>query len=436
MTTYNMLEIKGISGGGYLRPQKSINLSSLYDGYVDKTGQIGYSIFNNLEIKPIGRIGDGFFKEKDNWILDDCNFVAEKRIVPESEAIREKVVYGGFMRHQWGHFIVNTMSRLWFLFAHKDVEYDKIVFALPPYEPHSLKGNFREFFEKLGIIDKIEFISSPKAYSQVIVPELSWSLQKHWSEEFNLVYDTLIENVINEAPDYNNLSDKIFFTRARLEKSKTCEIGIEFLDEFFEKNGYKVIAPETLTLSQMIQVIQNAKVVAGASGSTVHNILFGRRGQKLIIAERNAINNDFQPGINIARKLDVTYIDTFLTINSVNSGLGPFFYYPTKQLMRFADDNAMAYPDKKFFSEKWLKRNLRAYFKSWDIFYCRQWYFQKDFICEMNGFTEAYYDSFEIVGDYLRGYKPLLFINNQMIRRIVRKFVKNEKIKSFIRKFV
>lgn len=421
--------------GGYLRPCKQLDLLELYGRYVDKTGEVGFRVYENLEIKPIGIVGEGFIEEQDNWILDDCNFVAEKKIVDKSEVQPKRVVYGGFMRHQWGHFIVNTMSRIWFLYAHPEIEYDKIVFSLPPHEPHRLNDNFREFFEKLGLLDRIEFISGPTAYSKVIVPELSWSLQHHYSEEFNLVYDALIQKVLADKDCTTETFEKVFFTRSQLEKSKNCEIGIEFLDEFFGKNGFKVIAPETLTLSQMILVMQNAKVVAGASGTTVHNILFGKHGQKLIIAERNAINNDFQPGINKVRNLDVTYIDTFLTINSVNSGLGPFFYYPTKYLLRYADDNEMVYPDQKFFSEKRLKKNLRAYFKSWDKFYYRQWYFQKCYLPNINLFTEAYYDSLETVGDYLRGTKIFSYNERGAIRRQIKMLIKNGRLISILKKF-
>lgn len=424
-----------VRGGGYLRPAKQLNLNSLYNTYADKSGEIGFEIFKNLEIKPIGTIGEGFLQEKENWILDDCNSVAEKRIVEDEQVVEKcQVVYGGFMRYEWGHFIVNTMSRLWFIYAHPDQEFDKIVFATLPGQKRQLSGNFLEFFDILGLADKIEFIDTAKSYETVIVPELSWSLQHHWSEEFNLVYDNLIKNVLERTSVSKPLPKKVFFTRSQLEKSKNCEIGIGFLDEFFEKNGFKVIAPETLSLTQMIHVMQSAEIVSGASGTTVHNILFGKRGQKLIIAERNAINNDFQPGINLARKLDVTYIDTFLTINSVNSGLGPFFYYPTKYLLRFANDNSLQYPSDEYFSDKWLKKNLRSYFKSWDRFYYRQWYFQKCCLPSIDAFSEAYFDSQETVGDYLKGIKLFDYTDRGTIRRLLKHVIKSKKLITLLKK--
>jgi hypothetical protein len=314
------------------------------------------------------------------------------------------------MRYQWGHFIVNSMSRLWFIYKYPEEEYDKIIFSVLPGSKRDLFGNFLEFFKLLGILDKVEFIESPTAYKTVIVPELSWSLQHHYSEEFNLVFDRLIDVVLgNNKGEEAQYPRKVFFTRSKLKTARLSEIGMDFLDEFFSLNGYTVIPPESLSLEQMVMTMQNADVVAGASGSTVHNILFGKKGQKLIICERNSICNDFQPGLNLARNVDAIFIDSFLTINSVNTGLGPFYYYPTKQMVKFAVDNNMTLPSERFHSKRLLRSNLQRYFRTWTKFYHHQWYFQKCNLPEIDAFYEAYSDSLSLTQEYLNGSKALFW---------------------------
>lgn len=420
-----------------MRYLKCEALKNLYNTYEDLSGKVNYRIYNNLELKPIGIVEDAFIAKKENWILDDCNFVTEKRVALGDVRIREEnVIYCGFMRNQWGHFIVNSMSRIWFIYAHPEVKYDKIIFALPPNQNNlELKGNYKEFFRILGLLDKIEFISSPVAFRTVIVPELSWSLQHHFSEEFNLVFDELVRIVSeNSSYDKGHFPQKVFFTRSKLNTSFLCELGIEILDDFFRRNGFEIIAPETLNLTQTILLMQNAEVVASASGSTAHNILFGKKKQKLIIAERNVINNDFQPGINLVRCIDAVYIDSFLTINSVNLGLGPFFYYPTTYLLNFAGDNGYVGPDNKFLSERYLKNNLKKYFRTWKKFYHRQWYYQKFSLGAINSFYEAYTESFDVTGDYLCGTKSLYISDILSFDRIVKRVVKNDSVLAFMRK--
>jgi hypothetical protein len=424
-----------MKGGGYTRPLKGKNIRKLHDRYKDKTGNISYTVYENLEINPIGTVGYGFIEEKPEWILDDCNSVAEKRIA--KEGIRnEKIIYAGFMRYQWGHFIVNSMSRLWFIYKYPEEKYDKIIFSVLPGDRRELSGNFLEFFKLLGILDKVEFIECPTAFKTVIVPELSWSLQHHYSEEFNLVYDRLIENVLSHNEDNTvQYPSKVYFTRSQLKTAHLSEIGMEFLDDFFASNGFSVIPPESLSLEQMVMTMQSAEVVAGASGSTVHNILFGKKGQKLIICERNSICNDFQPGLNLARHVDAIFIDSSLTINSVNSGLGPFFYYPTKQLIQFAADNHMSLPSEKFQGKDWIKNRLQRYFRTWSKFYHRQWYFQKCNLPEIDAFYEAYSDSLSVTQEYLNGSKELFWYDWLSPTHIIKKYFGKTAIK-FLRRII
>lgn len=406
----------------YMRPLKAKNLDSLYSKYIDRTGKLGCRKLSNISITPVGHTGEGFIEEKENWILDDCNMVAEIKTAETGQEIRDqRVLYCGFMRCEWGHFLVNSMSRLWYIIKNPDEYFDKFVFCLPSSIQFTLTGNFKELLTILGIIDKVEFINEATAFREVLVPDLSWSLQKHYSEEFNLVYDTVCSRIlVADNRTDSNRPKRVFFTRSGLSKARLSEIGIEMLDDFFRRNGFEIIYPERLSLSDMVYILHYADLVAGASGTTVHNILFGRKGQKLVIAERNVINNDFQPGINLARKLDVTYIDSFLTVNSVNSGLGPFFYYYSTGMADFAGDNGYVGPSEIFTNETYLRKSLRKYFKTWHKFYCRQWYFQKCAIPEIDAFYEAYSDSCTIVGQYLTNGSPLYLSDHLSVSRFIK----------------
>lgn len=294
-----------------MRPLKAKNLDSLYSKYIDRTGELGCRKLRNISITPLGLTGEGFIEEQENWILDDCNMVAEiSTAYPRQKVRNQRVLYCGFMRYEWGHFLVNSMSRLWYILKNPDEYFDKLIFCLPSSSQFTLTGNFKELLTILGVIDKIELISETTAFREVLVPDLSWSLQRYYSEEFNLVYDTVCTRVL-ATDNFHIRHKKIFLTRSGLNKARLSEIGIEMLDEFFSRNGYEIIYPERLSLSEMVSILHHADEVAGASGTTVHNILFGRKGQRLVVAERNVINNDFQPGINLAKKLDVTYIDSF-----------------------------------------------------------------------------------------------------------------------------
>ena len=83
-----------------------------------------------------------------------------------------------------------------------------------------------------------------------------------------------------------------------LPRHKEVDFGFEALDDFFRKNGYAVVYPERVPLTQMIRYIRNADTVATVSGTLPQNMLFGKQGQKLTILERCAFIDDWQPPVN------------------------------------------------------------------------------------------------------------------------------------------
>ena len=53
----------------------------------------------------------------------------------------------------------------------------------------------------------------------------------------------------------------------------------------FERNGFEIVFPETLSLSQQINLFNQAKVIAGASGSGMLNAIFAPAGGKVLDIE-------------------------------------------------------------------------------------------------------------------------------------------------------
>lgn len=186
---------------------------------------------------------------------------------PESRT--ETVVFCGYLYQHWGHFLVESTARLWY-FLKNDPAVDRYVFFLDENMPRTVGGNFREFLELLGIWDKCEFITSPVRYQKVIVPEPAYLCMQYWSEEYIAVFDAAARNVV-ENPAWEK-PDKIFFTRSHFAKDSGYEFGMDALDHFFRKNGFSVLAPEKMSLSQMIFTIRNAETVATISGTLPHNI--------------------------------------------------------------------------------------------------------------------------------------------------------------------
>ena len=109
---------------------------------------------------------------------------------PKADYRDEKVVYCGYLVNHWGHFLVEAVTRLWYVLEN-DATIDKYVFFLKENEQRELKGNYREFLRLLGILDKIEIIDQPTTYREVIVPEIAFRCMEFYSPGFLAIFDAI-----------------------------------------------------------------------------------------------------------------------------------------------------------------------------------------------------------------------------------------------------
>ena len=314
------------------------------------------------------------------------------------------MVYCGYLVNHWGHFLVEAVTRLWYALE-QDETVDKYVFFLDEHQEREIKGNYREFFQLLKIWDKLEIINTPTTYREVIVPEISFQCMTFFSPNYLEIFDTIAEN-IKVDPAWKPV-DKLFFTRSSFAKGNNFDFGGDCLDNFFQKNGFFVLAPETVTLSQMIFYIRGAREVATISGSVHHNMLFARNGQKLIIAERFIINDDHQVCINQMRQLDVTPIDANFHLYPVDT-VGPLMVGCNHILEQFITDRGLQPPDEQYRSKKYRDKCFKAYMASYQDNYRYRWHMESWYPEICDSLYEAYQDNYPYFQEYLDGNRPFL----------------------------
>lgn len=368
-------------------------------GVLDQRG-----CFVSLSANP-GRIGGGYQVEN----------------VPYRE---ERVVFCGYLYQHWGHFLVESVSRLWY-FLKNDPFVDKYVFFLDEGQERKVRGNHREFLELLGIWDKAVFLTRPTRYREVIVPEPSYVCMKYWSKGYLAVFDAAARSV---RPDPSwETPKKLFFTRSQFAKGSEYEFGLDALDHFFQDNGFAILSPETFSLSRLIHYIRNASVVASISGTLPHNMLFGNNGQKLVVVERLVINVDHQVCINQMRQLDAVHIDANFPIYTIDTH-GPYMVGCNHLLTRYAKENGLQPPEGYYASKKYRDLCFKQYMRSYQDNYRYRWHKESWYPEIADSLWEAYEDSYTYFQDYLDGNKPFLREHyfqlhywKQFIKRLIRK---------------
>ena len=333
-----------------------------------------------------------------------------------------KVVYCGYLVNQWGHFLVEAISRLWYFLKYDNDTIDKYVFILEQDSTREIYGNYKEFLTLIGIWDKVEIINTPTTYREVIVPEVSYYRTKFYSQEFIDIFKAVTDNAIDDSD--TNYPDKIYLSRSKLSKAQKLELGLDCLDNYFIKNGYTVLFPEEFSLRKLILHIKHADICAAVSGSLPHNFLFADNDKKILILERNVINNEIQCEINIAKNLNVTYVDANIPIYSVIPSYGPFILGYSDMLEKYTLDFSMQKPDDEFMTDKYKKSLFQKYMKAYKEKYHYQWHIDDWFMGDIPSLYEGYEYGLKYFKEYLCGQKPFTFtqylISNRYVKQLVR----------------
>lgn len=405
----------------YLRSKKRAALKKIEEGLEDLTGKLSVKIYKNSAIKPRGQIINIQQSKNQYTVIDDIDYCSD--IIPcETPNEEITILYGGYFRHQWGHFLLNSTARLWWLIENQTnmALIDKIIFISTPGEKDCIDGNYREFFELLGIFDKIEIIKNSNSYQKIIVPDISYEHDKFYAKEMIGVFNKIKENssLCGTSNNYKEFK-KIFLTRSKLPGAKYKEFNLFLFDNLWEDNGFKVIAPEKVPLKQLVQILKQAEIIVSVSGSTAHNLVFASSEASITIMERVATINDFQIGISKIFKQNIRYVDCFLyPIIPIPTG-NVFYYFPTSLFQNFFNDKKL-----KFFNDKILKKfyRNRNVFKFFSSYKKQSGHFLglSDNTYDLESIAEAYLETSHIFGEAMKSESYFQFLLKKSLSKLKR----------------
>ena len=254
---------------------------TLSDGFVTPTvvgeGQISGCVYRNdgSKVKLSERFG--------GWNGDIFKSVNPDRLDrPHCIERSGKGIYlGPFMAGHYGHFITEGLSTFW-IFEQKPAEqFDYFLFSpfvfgtdIPEYALQCLRA--------FGIDPRKIVIMGDDALSfeEIIVPERLFRLNHSADPSLRWVYQELCRKVAAAGKS----PEKIYVSRRHLSLKKlTRVIANEVLvEKLFAQAGFTIVYPEELSFSAQLNLFTRVVVLAGSSGSALHNSLFMNRGAKLI----------------------------------------------------------------------------------------------------------------------------------------------------------
>lgn len=188
---------------------------------------------------------------------------------------------GSLMAAHYGHFITEGLSTFWIFETHPAEEFDYFLFSpfvfgtdVPEYALQCMRA-FGVDSEKIVIMGEQAMV-----FEDLVVPERLLRLNHTVDSSLAWVH----RRIISCSNTGGDLPERVYLSRRKISfKQLTRVIANEVLvEKLFRLAGFAVIYPEDVPFKDQLALYSNAHVVAGPSGSALHNSLFMRRGSKLI----------------------------------------------------------------------------------------------------------------------------------------------------------
>ena len=246
----------------------------------------GVLCFDNAIIANEHSHGFGVFDSNFNFVRESLQIRKNRgQFIPKFNHddipyVDEDVVFIGNVYPHFGHFLLEHMNRL---YALMDPVYSKMkVVLINNMDVNPVPKYIFDFIELFGIKhDNIIILNKTTRFKTVCVPTQGYNMNVYSSVAFGKTFARIADNV----PD-SEVYEKIYVSRAALDDRHKI-FGEEKVQHIFEKNGFKIIYPETLPLKKQISIIKNCRVLAGCAGTALHLGLFMRPGGTIIQIKRN-----------------------------------------------------------------------------------------------------------------------------------------------------
>ena len=191
------------------------------------------------------------------------------------ESIEGNSAYLGNLYSHYGHFITEGLSRF---YNFKELnKFDHILFNpyIFDYPNTQLQSFHKFFFDELGLdSSKIKILSNSARLERVTVFKQLWTINDSVDPEISKLYEYL-----------RFLDPKITISEGRFfcsRKSSDRISNSRKIEELFSTMDFEVIFPEDLSLEKQLAIYKGDNLIVSTSGSTVHNILFGREGSRFV----------------------------------------------------------------------------------------------------------------------------------------------------------
>lgn len=272
-----------LTPGGYKQPQylpSTTKINGRRIGFF--SGGAGVFLKDGSIIEPTFSTQDSHLSLSSDYFYEKDGEIFKRDVVTLHEDTVEGLCYflGNLLPH-WGHFLLDGMSRLWFLLRLPNELREKLKFIC--YDNHIPTWGW-ELLNAFGINERnLIFMKKGMLVKNLIMPLESYRTHISASSEFQCVFDTIRDFYCNRL-DVKPTRKVYLSRRNQLARRLSNESCIESL---LSSEGYEIIIPESLSVAEQVQLAASSKILIGTTGSGLYLAAFQKRGSSTIVIHPN-----------------------------------------------------------------------------------------------------------------------------------------------------
>lgn len=192
-------------------------------------------------------------------------------------AVPGRSIYLGHYSTHYGHFLLETLSRFWAL--DHGGPYDRVVFH-PFTPPGSLQVPFvpaDTCFACFGVErQRVLLIDRPMRFEQLVVPTSLVEINNDADDDQIAIYRR-IATFCAERYAEPDPSPRLYLSRKHLNGYRPIA-NEEAVEALFASLGFAIIYPEQHHYGRQVALYRGAHILAGVTGSALHNTVFMSEG--------------------------------------------------------------------------------------------------------------------------------------------------------------
>jgi capsular polysaccharide biosynthesis protein len=273
-----------------------------------------FSVIDDYIYVPVDR---ATFQRRDRESLTREPSANETETIAPALTIDEDVVYLGWLFSHYGHFLMQSLARVWHL-ADLDPSVNVIFHAANPEQSRPTSWAQR-ILAAFGIPpERILTLDQPARIRRLIVPEPLFAPRSVADDHTVRVHEAMAEPYRNLAAriagDSRPSPQPLYLSRRRLPSSQRLIIGEAQLEDLLRQQGFRITYPETMPFEEQVRLINSHTDIFSNAGSAAQNVLFALHAPRLHLLTSGA---QFSPDYFMHKTL-VGSPTTF--INGLNTG--------------------------------------------------------------------------------------------------------------------